>query len=267
MRRDRPGRGKAIQAGIIGVVPPRAIAAAMCRLYPRVEPELARLGQYIPRGGTALDVGAWYGPWTRRMARYADQVVAIEAHPQLAELLRRTAPGVEVRHAAASDRSGEITLSVPRVGPALGLSSVECQNGAPITVPQVAIDDLALDAVRFIKMDVEGHEHAALRGAAATIAQHRPLIILELEERMQDVGAVVDLLSSWGYTGYVHPHRRWIPLADFDLVSHQRASIRRVGQSFVRRVLWPRPRYVNMVLFRPAAATGRLASSPEPTSP
>jgi FkbM family methyltransferase len=254
--------------GIIGMLPPRAIAAAMCRLYPRVEPELARLGQYIPRGGTALDVGAWYGPWTRRMARYADHVVAIEAHPQLAELLRRTAPGVEVRHAAASDRGGEITLSVPRAGPAQGLSSVEYQDGGvPITVPRIAIDDLRLDAVRFIKMDVEGHEHAALRGAAATVARHRPLIILELEERMQDVGKVVDLLASWGYTAYVHPHRRWIPLADFDLVSHQRACIRRVDQSFIRRVLWPRPRYVNMVLFRPTAATRQPASSPEPTSP
>lgn len=256
MPTDRSGRGKAFRAGIIGVVPPRAIAAMMCRLYPRVEPELARLGQYIPRGGTALDVGAWYGPWTRRMAVYADQVVAIEAHPQLAELLRRTAPGVDVRHAAASDRSGEIALSVPRAGPALGLSSVEyLGSGVSITVPRVAIDDLALDAVRFIKMDVEGHEHAALRGAAATIARHRPLIMLELEERMQDVGRVVDLLASWGYAGYVQPQRRWIPLADFDLVGHQRASIRRVDQSFVRRVLWHRPRYVNMVLFRPEPAS------------
>src|SRR5215831_3358021 len=105
MPTDLSRRGKAIHARIISVVPPRSIAAIMCRLYPRVEPELARLGQYIPRGGAALDVGAWYGPWTRRMAGNADEVVAIEAHPQLAELLRRTAPGVDVRHAAA-DRCG-----------------------------------------------------------------------------------------------------------------------------------------------------------------
>ena len=66
---DRSGRGTTLRDAIIGAVPPRAIAAAMCRLYPRVEPELARLAQYMPRGGTAVDVGAWYGPWTRRMAR------------------------------------------------------------------------------------------------------------------------------------------------------------------------------------------------------
>ena len=260
MSDDRSGGGKALRAAVMAVLSPRAIAETMCRLYPRVEPELARLGQYMPRGGTALDVGAWYGPWTRRMAAYADRVVAIEAHPELAELLRRTVPGVDVRHGAASDRGGEIALSVPAAGPALGLSSVESTgSGLSITVPRIAIDDLGLDEVRFMKMDVEGHEHAALRGAAGTIARHRPLVLLELEERMQDVGRVVDLLASWDYTGFVHPERRWIPLRDFDLVGHQRAMIRRVDQSFARRVIWPRPRYVNMVLFRPEH--GRSASS------
>jgi FkbM family methyltransferase len=249
---DRSGRGKTLRGAIIGAVPPRAIAAVMCRLYPRVEPELARLVQYMPRGGTAVDVGAWYGPWTRRMAKIADRVVSIEAHPELAELLRHTVPGAKVWHAAASDSRGEIALNVPPAGPALGLSSVEgADGGTSVMVPRIAIDDLHLDAVTFIKMDVEGHEYAALLGASATIAKHRPLVLLELEERMQDVDRVVDLLGSWGYTGFVQPERTWIPLAGFDLVRHQRAAIRRVHQSFVRRLVWSRPRYVNMVLFRP----------------
>ncbi len=199
MPADRSGRGKTLRAAIINVVPQRAIAAAMCRLYPRVEPELARLHQFLPRGGTALDVGAWYGPWTRRMAKTADRVVSIEAHPELAELLRHVAPNVDVRHAAASDQSGQIALSVPSGGAALGLSSVEdTGSGELVMVPRIAIDDLGLDGVTFIKMDVEGHEYAALRGAAATIARHRPLILVELEERLQDVVRVVDLLAFVG---------------------------------------------------------------------
>jgi len=252
MPADRSRPTATVRDAVIAAVPPRAIGAVMRALYPRVEPELAHLAGYMPRGGTALDVGAWYGPWSRRMARRADRVVAIEAHPQLAELLRRSLPAVQVRHGAASDENGEIELSVPPGGPALGLSSVEVR-GLPgaVVVPRLTIDSLGLRDVRFIKMDVEGHESAALRGAAETIARDRPLILLELEERLQDVERVVGLLASWGYSGQVRPGRAWIPLADFDLVGHQRAAIRRVSQSFVRRLLWSRPRYVNMVLFRP----------------
>lgn len=252
MPADRSAPRATLRDAVIAAVPPRAIGAVMRTLYPRVEPELARLEEYMPRGGTALDVGAWYGPWSRRLARRADVVVAIEAHPELAELLRRTMPGVQVHHAAASDGTGEIGLSVPPGGPALGLSSVEGRASEDtVVVPRLTIDSLGLRDVRFIKMDVEGHEFAALRGAADTIARDRPLIMLELEERLQDVARVVSLLASWHYSGYVQPDRAWIPLAGFDLVVHQRAAIRRVSQSFARRLMWSRPRYVNMVLFRP----------------
>jgi FkbM family methyltransferase len=260
-----PVRAKAaLRDAVIASVSPRLIAATMRTVYPRVEPELARLSEYMPRGGTAVDVGAWYGPWSRRMARYADRVVAIEAHPQLAQLLRDWGGVSQVVHAAASDSAGEAILRVPPGGPALGLSSVDTggssvgtggsmvdSGGVLLTVPRISVDSLDLWDVRFIKLDVEGHELAALRGAAITIDRDRPLLLLELEDRMQDVNPVIDLLTEWGYHGYVQPGRAWIPLAEFDLVGHQRQAVRRVSQSLVRRLLWSRPRYVNMVLFRP----------------
>jgi FkbM family methyltransferase len=239
----------------VSVVPLRAIGATVRRLYPRIEPELARLGDIMPRGGTALDVGAWFGPWSRRMIGYADRVVALEAHPDLATLLRRSLPQVEVIHAAASDGAGEIDLLVPTGGPAVGVSSVEAGStqagrGRPVTVPRLTIDSLGLTDVRFIKMDIEGHELAALRGAERTIRGDRPPILLELEERLQPVARAVELLASWGYAGEVCPGAKWLPLAEFDLVAHQRETLHRVHQSFARRLVWPKPRYVNMVLFR-----------------
>jgi hypothetical protein len=42
-----------------------------------------------------------------------------------------------------------------------------------------------------------------------------------------------------------------VPLSRFDLATHQSAALRRVRQSFVHRVIWRSPRYVNSVLFRP----------------
>jgi FkbM family methyltransferase len=243
---------RAVLSAALSLMPTRLVVGGIDIVYPRIEPELAGLGRYAPRGGTALDVGAWLGPWSRGLRRYADQVVAIEAHPQLAEMLRRSQPAVRVVHAAASDSVGEIDLVVPRGGPLVGVSSVEGGDGAVVSVPRITIDSLGLTDVRFIKMDVEGHERAALLGAEQTIRRDRPLLILELEERMQPIADAVDLLSSWGYTATVLGPTGWIPLADIDLPRHQKSALARVSQSFVRRLVWPHPRYINMVLFRPA---------------
>jgi FkbM family methyltransferase len=235
-------------------LPARAVAVAVRAAYPRVEPELARLASYAPRGGTAVDVGAWYGPWTRGLRRIADRVVAVEPTAELAGCLRAAYPDVRVIEAVASDHAGTAELFLPSGGPGVGTSSVEYGSGTPVTVARVTLDDLDLRDVRFVKLDVEGHELPALRGAERTVRRDRPLLLVELEERIQPVRPVLDLLAGWGYRPYVMPDDRWLPLDDFDLIGHQRGALARVGQSFARRVVRPRPRYVNMVLFRPGSA-------------
>ncbi|MFV2116326.1 FkbM family methyltransferase [Micromonospora sp. LOL_025] len=242
----------AATSGLAAVLPERFVAAAIRRVYPRVEPELARLPRFVPRGGTAVDVGAWYGPWTARLLRRADRVVAVEPTPPLARQLRAAFPAAEVVEAAVSDHEGTASLYLPEGGAIVGTSSLEDpQQGDPVEVRRITLDSLGLTDVRFVKLDIEGHELPALRGAAETVRRDRPVLLIEVEERIQPVGPLLELLAGWGYHGYVLPGRDWVPLADFDLGGHQRAAIARVGQSFARRVLWPRPRYVNSVLFRP----------------
>jgi FkbM family methyltransferase len=231
-------------------LPERLTAGVIRTVYPRVEPELARLASFAPTGGTALDVGAWYGPWTARLRRIADRVVAVEPNAGLADCVASAFPDVRVVRAVASDHTGEARLHLPAAGPAVGTSSIEYGDGPSITVARTTIDALGLTDLRFVKLDVEGHELPALRGGAETIRRDSPTLLVEVEERIQPVEPIVELLRGWGYRGYVLPDRQWIPLADFDLVGHQRATIARVRQSFVRRVLVPRPRYVNSVLFR-----------------
>jgi FkbM family methyltransferase len=235
-------------------LPARAVAAAVRFAYPRVEPELARLASYAPRGGTAVDIGAWYGPWTRGLRRIADRVVAVEPAAELARCVAAAYPDVRVVEAVASDHAGTAELFLPDGGPGVGTSSVEHGTGAPVTVVRVTVDQLDLRDVRFVKLDVEGHELPALRGAEATVRRDRPLLLIEVEERIQPVRPVLDLLAGWGYRPYVMPADRWRPLDGFDLIGHQRAAVARVAQSFARRVVRPTPRYVNMVLFRPEPA-------------
>ncbi|WP_460370365.1 hypothetical protein, partial [Actinocorallia lasiicapitis] len=55
-------------ARVIASLTPKPLLGAVIRaVYPRIEPELARLAEFVPAGGTAVDVGGWFGPWTGRL--------------------------------------------------------------------------------------------------------------------------------------------------------------------------------------------------------
>jgi FkbM family methyltransferase len=222
--------------------------------YTRFEPETRRLDELAGRGGTMLDVGSWYGPWARRLARRADKVVAFEPTP-LHEILRRTLPtGVEVVAAAASDHLGEAEMWLStEQGAVQGVSSLHKRDihHVAIRVPVLTIDSLGLENVTFMKVDVEGHEVAALAGAADTIKRDRPRLFVEVEQRVQPVSQVTELLRGWGYEGWVRPGRRWIRLSSFDLVAEQARTRHVAERGLLKRALWPYPRYVNSVLFLP----------------
>lgn len=232
-------------------MPASLVGRAVRAIYPRVEPELAKLSDYLPRGGTAVDVGGWFGPWTQRLLTLADRVVTIEAVPVMADLLRRTFPHAQVVQAAASDQCGRTRIWIPRTGPYPGTSTLRTISGTPITVPEITLDSLELKNVRFIKMDIEGHELAALHGARQTIERDLPHLLLELESRHQDVALVLDLLTILGYTGHVFADDRWTPLDRFDLIGHQQATVHQLQRSLVSRALRPGRRYINTVLFTP----------------
>jgi FkbM family methyltransferase len=235
-------------------LPDRYLVAALTTVYGRFEPELRRLPELCPRGGTALDIGAWYGPWSARLARRADRVLAFEATPHIADILRHTVPGnVEVIASAASDHTGGADIWIPESTGPNGVNSLvrNATHSHAVRVPTVTVDSLGLDGVTFAKIDVEGHETAVLRGAEQTVRRCRPRLFIEVESRMQPISSIVDTLAPWGYRGYVLPGRDWVPLDRFDLAEHQRRTQHVAGRGLVRRVLWPWPRYVNSVLFLP----------------
>ncbi len=223
----------------------------MCAVYPRLEPELACLSSWAPRGGTAVDVGAWYGPWTVRLAGLADRVVSIEPNPDLAAAVRARCPAAWVVEAAASDRDGTAQLWLPPGGRgAEGTASVEHTSERSITVRRVTIDGLGLTGVRFIKMDIEGHEPAALRGAEQTIRRDSPVLVLGLETRHQRIDDVIGTLAGWGYQGTVLAGQSWVSLAAFDLAAHQRANFHVAARGMLGRLARPRERYINLVRFQ-----------------
>ncbi|MDT0465954.1 FkbM family methyltransferase [Streptomyces gibsoniae] len=244
-------------ARIARCLPTRLVAATARLLYPRFEPELARLAELCPPGcGTAVDVGGWYGPWTHRMARRARRVVTVEPVPHLARLLSATAPAnVRVVPAAASDRRGTARLWLPP-GDAgdRGVSSLVRRDihARSLQVPCVPLDELGLRDVGFIKVDVDGNEPAVLRGARGILTRDRPALFIELEARIQPIAPVVAFLADLGYAGWVLPARSWLPLDPRLLQAHQARTSYVVSHGLLRRVLPLRgPRYVNSALFLP----------------
>ncbi|GAA3822063.1 hypothetical protein GCM10022403_064470 [Streptomyces coacervatus] len=249
---------RTLAARLAPFLPTRLVAAAARAVYPRFEPELARLPDLCPPGcGTAVDVGGWYGPWTRRLATRAHQVVTVEPVPHLARLLTSAAPpNVRVVQAAASDRPGTARLWLPPDDAGdRGVSSLVRRDihARALYVPCVTLDELALQDVGFIKIDVDGNELAVLRGATGLLARDRPALFIELESRIQTITPVITYLSLLRYDGWVLPGDSWVPLAKFPLEAHQASASHVATQGLLGRVLPFRkhPRYVNSVLFLP----------------
>jgi FkbM family methyltransferase len=249
--RHAAGLGIALRACVARAVPGRSFAAFMRAIYPRIEAELACVDAWAPRGGTAVDVGAWYGPWTASMCRMADQVVTIEPNPALARLLRARFPAARIVEGAASDEEGTAPLWLPPGGRgAEGMASLERVRERSVMVRRLTIDGLGLSNVRFVKMDVEGHEAAALRGAEQTIRRDSPLLLVEAETRYQPIEKLTGMLAEWGYQGSVLTGGSWVPLDGFDLTAHQHANAHLAERGLLGRLARPGERYVNTVLFR-----------------
>lgn len=194
-------------------LPPSVTTALVARSAWRGgEPDLRRLPEWIRPGATALDAGANRGVWAWHMRRLGGRVHAFEPNPELAARLRRAMPDVTVHAVALSDVRGETELRLPVVAGVVyeGWATVECDNrfaALPaegerrVRVPLCRLDDLGFAEVAFVKIDVEGHELAVLRGAEVTLRRCRPVILFEADDRHRPgtVAACREFLAGLGY--------------------------------------------------------------------
>jgi FkbM family methyltransferase len=153
--------------------------------------------------GTVLDIGANIGTHTIYYARYAHTVLAFEPNPATFECLHHNLQGKAILYnVAVGEKPGFIDM----VDTENNYGAMYTEPGTSIAV--ITIDELKLQQCDFIKMDVEGDEIAALKGAAKTILEHRPVMCIEcnittLARKGYTASDLTDLISSMGYTHQV----------------------------------------------------------------
>lgn len=203
------------------------------------------MDEYLPANRTAVDVGAWWGPWTATMAKQCPAVHSFEPQPVLATQLRDWAPThVTVYQQAVSDRPGKLHLSRPDHRPGGdGLATLRPTGDNTIEVDVTTIDLHHFDDVGFMKIDVEGFELPALKGAEQTLERCRPRLMIEIEQRHLDypITDVFDWLTARRFQGWFLRDGRWIPLNLFDVEADQTAHVDSVKSAS----------YINAFLFIP----------------
>jgi FkbM family methyltransferase len=183
--------------------------------FGRYESHFAELfGLLVRPGDRCVDVGANVGVHTVRMARLAGQdgeVIAIEPDPDVMRRARHNVTlnelvNVRLVQAAASYQRGETSLYRPGQWDTnrarASLLHHSYLTGTTVTVPVVTVDDVCGDSrVALIKIDVEGHEDAVVRGAARIIDRDAPAVIFEYAPELLDDAAQspFDWLAARGY--------------------------------------------------------------------
>jgi FkbM family methyltransferase len=160
------------------------------------EPELlAWVSSHVPRGAVCLDVGGHLGIYALLMAEVAGptgKALVFEPFPANADRIRRTVSAnglgdrVVLVEAAVDEADGaEVELFVGEADTYDRVSVyIDASRPDALRVPTVSIDAavrrVGVDRVDLIKMDIEGAEDRAFRGAEDTVRRFHPPVLLEV---------------------------------------------------------------------------------------
>ncbi len=155
-----------------------------------VDSKYVRSDPVVNAGDVVLDCGANVGVFTRyALAHGAKKVLAIEPAADNLECLRRNTRDdsrVIICPVGVWDREDTLVLYESAEVSARD-SFVETQkaragNRVPLTTIDKLVEKEQLPRVDFIKMDIEGAESRALRGARETLHRYHPRLELEATE-------------------------------------------------------------------------------------
>jgi FkbM family methyltransferase len=161
--------------------------------------------QIVKPGMTVVEIGANIGSHSVMLARACAPGLLLAFEPQqrvfqvpnarvFPEALGASHSMIDMREPDYARRGNFGSFSLTQ-GPAAGSRSMRVRVSP--------LDSWELDACHFMKIDVEGLECDVIKGATHTIKRHRPIVYTE-NDRADQQGALIDLLSALDYTLYWH---------------------------------------------------------------
>lgn len=163
----------------------RAVNARGAR-YDREATDVMR--RVLRPDSSCIDVGAHSGSMLEEILELAPRGShhAFEPLPRYAARLRSRFPQVQVHEAAVGDEMGEVEFVHVVNAPAYSGLRERDYDRPDVKLERVRVREVRLDevipessAIAFIKIDIEGGEFHALRGAQRTVRRCRPVVVFE----------------------------------------------------------------------------------------
>jgi len=148
---------------------------------------------------TAIDIGAWKGPWTTWWSSKVKTIEAFEPNPDIFPNLKQNTNKLKnctIHNTALGDTTGKVSMQYETH---TGTCHVKDYNGS---INLRTLDSYNFQDVDIIKIDVEGFEVPVLNGAKQTILSQHPWIQIEANKCGKRYGRskvdIFNLLLSWG---------------------------------------------------------------------
>lgn len=200
-----------------------------------LEPEMEVLKYFIDEDDLVIDVGGNRGIYAYRFWKLGARVEIFEPNINCFRVLSSWGTDkntINVHHVALSNVAGSAFLHVPVDDEGIehdssgSVESIESESTHDQQVELRQLDSYQFEGIRFIKIDVEGHEASVIEGAAETIRSMRPFMLIEIEQRHKGtpVLEMVDRILEYGYEGYFLRNRKLVSVDEFELEKDQNPS-------------------------------------------
>jgi FkbM family methyltransferase len=156
------------------------------------ELELAHLDRFISPGSVAVDAGANCGIYTVVAARLVGdtgKVIAFEPGERTAPVLEHNIElnglsNVRLYRDALADRDGKARLYHHEGPVARSIAAGDSRQDEFDEVSTITLDSVAqregIPRIDFLKLDIEGAEELALRGAELVLSKSHPVVVFEI---------------------------------------------------------------------------------------
>ena len=202
------------------------------RLSSGLEPEMEVLKYFVSKGDRVVDVGGNRGIYAYRFWKLGARVEIFEPNINCHRVLSSWVTGkkdVNVHHVALSNVVGSAFLHVPVDDSGIehdssgSVESIESESTLDQQVELRQLDSYHFDDVKFIKIDVEGHEASVIEGAADTIRSLKPSMLIEIEQRHNGapVLVMINKILEFGYEGYFLRNGKLVSVGEFELKRDQ----------------------------------------------